>query len=314
MLRFQLRDSEIKITQPVEKFMTPDPFTLSTKDNVQKAIELMMDNKIGSCIIVDDQFRPQNIITKTDTIKLIFSGYTSLSIEDAIEFLGKDGKELITVKLDTPISECVKLFVTKNIKHLPVTDKKGVLKGIISATNILKKLSLLIFTDNLTSLGNRHYLQSIQFRLERIKSKHPIGILVADIDNFKQINDVYGHHIGDTVLQKVAQTILKTIRITDEAIRIGGEEFLIILFHASEISALKIAERIRKAVENLTFEEVPELRITISIGAVLCPCYILVDECIKTADKALLEAKETGKNKVIFIPPAKLSKPTDSTS
>jgi diguanylate cyclase (GGDEF)-like protein len=128
---------------------------------------------------------------------------------------------------------------------------------------------------------------------------------MMDLDGFKNLNDNYGHAFGDKVLQKVAEIIGNNIRLVDDVIRYGGEEFLVILSRASERVTIKAAERIRKAVESVIFKDYPDLKVTISIGATLCDSRVRFEDCIELADKALREAKENGKNKVTFTPPRK---------
>jgi len=298
-----LLNQNIRIDSPVRYFMTNKPFTVTFSDNTKKVIDLMVRNEIGSAIVVNNENIPVNILTKSDIIRLILHNYTDLSILEAIKVLEKDSTDLITIRESTPISECIKLFVSKNIKHLPVVDRDKKLIGIISATDILQRFSMLIFVDNLTGFGNRYYLEAIKFRINRYKRRNPIGILMMDIDNFKKLNDTYGHAFGDKVLQKVAEVISNNIRLVDDIIRYGGEEFLVILFKGSERVIMKVAERIRKAVENIKFKENPEVKVTISIGATLCNFYTKLEDCIELADKALREAKENGKNKVVYLPP-----------
>jgi diguanylate cyclase (GGDEF)-like protein len=299
----QFTANNLKLNNPVKDFMIKDPYTAEITDNVKEAIELMVSNKIGSIIIVNSNKKPINILTRTDILKLIFFNYTDITIKDALKILKKEKVKLFTINENDPITDCIEIFVSKGIKHLPVVNSKNEVIGVISATDIIQKVSYLIFIDNLTGFGNRHYFESLKVKLHKFHGKITTGLLMLDIDNFKRINDTYGHTFGDKVLKKVAETIIDNIRFVDEAVRYGGEEFLIILFKAHQQVVLKIGERIRQAVERIRFEEHPELRVTISIGATLCLSTSNIEECIKRADLALKKAKKEGKNRVVFTPP-----------
>jgi len=300
-------NQNIRLNEPVRKFMKRNPFTVTLTDEIEKVIDSMIRYGIGSVVVVNENDVPISILTKSDMVKLIFYGCPDLLIKDAIKILEKEHQNLVTIREDAPVTECIRLFVSGNIKHLPVVDKEQRLKGIISATDVIRKFSTFIFLDYLTGFGNRHYLEAIKFRIFRQKKNHPVGILMCDLDNFKKLNDTYGHIWGDKVLKSVAKAIVNNVRPVDDVIRYGGEEFLVVLFKGSEEVVKRIAEKIRKAVENIRFEDNPEIKVTVSIGATLCFSYTKFEDCIKLADEALKKAKEKGKNKVIYYPP--LNKP-----
>jgi diguanylate cyclase (GGDEF)-like protein len=288
--------------------MIKEPYIAKTSDSVKEAIDLMVSNKIGSVIIINSDKEPVNILTRTDILKLIFFNYTDISVGDVLKILEKEKIKLITIKENDSVTDCIEIFVSRGIKHLPVVNDENKVVGVVSATDIIQKVSYLIFIDSLTGFGNRHYFESLKVKLNKFQGKITTGILMLDIDNFKKVNDTYGHTLGDKVLKKVAETIINNIRFVDEAVRYGGEEFLIILFKAHKQVVLKIGERIRQAVERIKFEEQPGLKITISVGATLCPSCFKVEECIERADLALKRAKKEGKNKVIFLFPEEINR------
>lgn len=159
--------------------------------------------------------------------------------------------------------------------------------------------------DRMTGLYVHHYFQE---RLaEEIKrserSQSPLTLIMADLDNFKIINDTYGHQSGDIILKDIAKIIHSNIRSFDIAARYGGEEFAVILTDTSIEAAHHIAERLRKKVENAVFSgaSVP-LKITISIGIAQFNDENdrNKDDLIRKADKALYEAKNSGKNLVVI--------------
>ena len=119
---------------------------------------------------------------------------------------------------------------------------------------------------------------------------------MLDIDKFKNVNDTYGHDIGDEVLKQLAQTMKDTFRKTDIVARFGGEEFIVFLSMTSPEKAFIAAEHIRKAVEKLKIKSKGELiPITISVGVSDCQSTNL-DILIKQADEALYHSKENGRN------------------
>ncbi len=127
-----------------------------------------------------------------------------------------------------------------------------------------------------------------------------ISFLFFDIDHFKNINDTYGHATGDVVLQKVAETLKKDLRVGDIVARWGGEEFVAILLGANEEQAKKKAEKIRREIEDLVFEEPNGLKITLSIGVAEFEEGKTFEDMVKHSDEALYKAKETGRNKVVI--------------
>ena len=126
-----------------------------------------------------------------------------------------------------------------------------------------------------------------------------LSLLMFDIDHFKKINDYFGHQAGDEVLRVLTRACRKRLRSTDIMGRYGGEEFLIILRESDSEDAYRIAEEIRRTVENLKIEfQQYEIRITISIGiktTVMGENYS-IDDLIKCADTALYDAKNSGRN------------------
>ena len=125
------------------------------------------------------------------------------------------------------------------------------------------------------------------------------SIILLDIDNFKSVNDTYGHDVGDYVLQTMAKTLRTHIRITDIIGRWGGEEFLIICNNTNLDNSKILAENIRKIVENIKFDKVGTK--TISLGLSEFQKDDDVKSIFKRADDALYEAKTTGKNKVCTL-------------
>ena len=160
--------------------------------------------------------------------------------------------------------------------------------------------------DSLTMLYNRAYMEQNfdnQFALS-VNNGQPLTVIFIDVDNFKKINDTYGHASGDIVLIAVARTIQTAIRNYDIAVRYGGDEFIALLANAPQDVALYVSERIRSMVAEQTFmlEEGVEIRATVSIGYATLTSDSGIKtsmELLETADKKLYCAKSAGRNCVV---------------
>lgn len=179
----------------------------------------------------------------------------------------------------------------------------------VTTTREKSHLFHLATRDGLTELYVIRHFRLIMNQIAREANvrKQPLSIILLDIDNFKKINDTYGHPAGDMVLKKTAATILAMIRKRrpfreiDFAARYGGEEFIIMLRQVGlQIAAESVAERIRKKIEETFFEwEGKQISVTISLGvATLRPGENVPDSMVHRADAALYKAKESGKNRV----------------
>lgn len=159
-------------------------------------------------------------------------------------------------------------------------------------------------TDRLTQISNRHdLLDRLEIEASRSKRSHlPFGIVMLDLDHFKQVNDHYGHHAGDVVLTSVASTISKVLRLQDVFGRWGGEEFLILLTETTLHGTQIVAEKIRELVADMRIRvDDKTIFITTSQGvSVFLPEQNQdVGMCVKQADKALYQAKSNGRNQVV---------------
>ena len=165
-----------------------------------------------------------------------------------------------------------------------------------------KKLLEKAIKDHLTQLYNRFYLEETGSReIEKaLRYNFPISLVMFDIDNFKGVNDEFGHHAGDTVLIKFARLLESNIRGTDIAVRYGGEEFVILLPHTFAQEAVKVAERIRDSFSKVVFRFGGKVvRLSVSAGVSSCePGECSIRELVDRADKAMYSAKAKGKNRV----------------
>jgi len=163
-----------------------------------------------------------------------------------------------------------------------------------------RKMNELAYTDQLTRLANRRSIDDrIQSEFNRAKRYNSVySLILFDIDNFKSINDAYGHHSGDEVLVTIASLTKGRIRGSDLAGRWGGEEFIVICSESNLKDAATLAENIRQFIETYDFPVVGKATCSFGVSS-----YQEIDECaadsLKRADDLLYEAKRAGKNKVL---------------
>lgn len=162
--------------------------------------------------------------------------------------------------------------------------------------------------ESLTGLMRREtIMKKLEAELQRSQRyRRPLSVGMADIDRFKRVNDRYGHLAGDTVLKQIASRLASGLRSTDLIGRYGGEEFLFILPETALEEALLVAEKLRTAIETLEcpLEEAPNLKITVSIGLAAVDHERdepqTATQLIREADRGLLDAKRTGRNRVVI--------------
>lgn len=173
---------------------------------------------------------------------------------------------------------------------------------VLARTKALEKanldLKVLATIDSLTGIYNRYAgMKGFHEEFNRaLRFKETFSVIIFDIDNFKNVNDEYGHGTGDAVLVELVNLINKSMRNVDVFCRFGGEEFLIVLPQADLVMATEIAERLREAVASYDFKEVGS--VTISLGVVEYQENRTIDGLVNLADIALYEAKNSGRNRV----------------
>ena len=196
-----------------------------------------------------------------------------------------------------------------SVRTSPVRDQDGRIVGAIEAFNNnasrltalqqLEEWQRAALLDPLTSVANRRYLEmKIQGSLLDLqRNQFPFGLLFADIDHFKRVNDTYGHDCGDRVLKMAANVFKSNVRAFDFVGRFGGEEFVIILNNLNPDFLAESANRLRTLVErSLLIEEDDEINVTVSIGATLALAEDSVESVLKRADQLLYQSKANGRN------------------
>jgi diguanylate cyclase (GGDEF)-like protein len=186
----------------------------------------------------------------------------------------------------------------------------------LQSSRSAERLKAAGITDTLTGIKNRRYFEarSQEEVAYALRSKLPLACLFFDIDKFKSMNDSYGHQVGDAVLRYVAKVIQVQLRASEVLARYGGEEFVVLLPGVSELKAIATAERIRKivAAQSIPVDAKLAIRLTISCGvSVLAQTGDappsagihgeLLSAMIARADQGVYQAKEAGRNKVMFV-------------
>ena len=165
------------------------------------------------------------------------------------------------------------------------------------------RLQRLAAIDPLTGIYNRRFgMARYHEEFSRaVRAGTPLGLMIFDIDHFKEVNDTYGHLTGDRVLSKITRVARNAMREGDVMVRYGGEEFLVILPAASRSDVERLAERIRRQIEDTAVTDGDQLiRVTVSIGGTAYPAPDVTDESVllQRADEALYAAKQGGRNRV----------------
>ena len=193
----------------------------------------------------------------------------------------------------------VMLYTGSAIQHLRERSKKQY-ADLQQAHEINK---LLATTDELTGLYNRRYFMDKLAAQKALSERNGTDFVVfyCDLDHFKHINDTFGHHTGDIVLQKFSEILKASIREIDYAARFGGEEFVCLLVDTDIANARKVTERIRKSLADFNFNDIaPSLHATVSIGISNFKQYNTIQETLMSADNRMYRAKQLGRNRVIY--------------
>lgn len=156
-------------------------------------------------------------------------------------------------------------------------------------------------TDSLTGMQNRRYFDDAlnEYMKEFGRIERPVGLMILDLDNFKAVNDTYGHNVGDEVLKAVGKALKDHTRYHDVVARLGGEEFAIVAPNMDESALSQFAERVRQAIAaiNISVDNV-HLRITTSVGVAAWSGGENAEALYQRADRMLYQAKRLGRNRV----------------
>ena len=277
-------------------------------DNTIEAIGLFEG---GICIDVNNAgYQLFQFNTREEAIGIHLIDYIDPSyheeIERKMETLNTEPFVVKAFKADGEIFDAMirgysKVIDTKLIWIVSLVDISELKNKELLLKKLNKELQDLTNIDPLTGAYNRRYFSHISKKLLPLtrREKKNLSLVMIDIDDFKKVNDTYGHDIGDMILKKLVKTISDNLRESDIVARFGGEEFVILLSNTRASEAEFILEKIRIIIQNSMFEEI---RITISIGI---SEYTFdednIEEALKRADEGLYIAKENGKNKIHLV-------------
>jgi|GEM_PF-4016993 len=222
--------------------------------------------------------------------------------------------QLFTTAISKPLEEIIKAFedlgkgnLSKRLKINSTsefcklsTSYNKALDDLEKLSYSVEKLSILSSTDYLTKIYNRQkFLKELKNNIKRVKrTKENLSLAMIDIDFFKKINDTYGHSAGDEVLKEFCTIIKNQLRDIDIFARWGGEEFIILFINTNLNQAKSAAEKIRKKIEENSFENIKN--ITCSIGITQYKSEDTIHSFIENSDKALYKAKQKGRNNVSY--------------
>jgi len=264
----------------------------------EEALSILKENSIH--VIITDIILPgMDGLDLTEEVK------TKYSSTDVIVMTGYSGDYSYEEVINKGASDLV--FKPVRFEELLLRLKRVLKERHLTneRTEMLEKLQKLAITDGLTRLYNsRHFYNQLELEAGRSnRYKHPLALLLLDIDLFKRYNDSFGHLEGDKVLQRIGKIIKSWLRKMDTAYRYGGEEFTVILPETTCEEAVTVAERIRNAVKSEKFSPEPkkQIVITISIGATEYSPEEELSAFIQRADKAMYASKQFGRNKVTAL-------------
>ncbi len=301
----------------IGELMTDIVAGVSPADCLADAVAIMCEKQC-SCVLVSESGFPKGIITERDIVRLFSEALINRDVADVAvaEVMTKDP---VCVQQTTSLYDALVLARSRKLRHLLVINEHEQLVGLVTQTDMVDayvhlierqsqletenhELHLLSNEDALMKIGNRRAMEVELNFTEASARRYKKGYAIAlmDVDFFKKYNDYYGHQRGDNALRALADTIKDSMRESDRVYRYGGEEILLLMPETNKDDAIVAAERVREAVETMALphKESPFECLTISIG-VAASCEENWRELIESADKALYQAKGSGRNKVV---------------
>jgi diguanylate cyclase len=296
--------------------------SFSPQVEMSEILEYMKDS-MSDCVIIQEYGKAVGILTSKDVIRFIGNGESpSINVTEVMS----SPVEMLSER--ATIHEGLEYLRKGNFKRIVVTNDDGVVIGIVTQQDLISRtylkwsqlmqdhfkqfeeitqilqqknshLTQLATKDALTEINNRHMFSEIFAQELAIVKRQAtkLSLLMIDLDHFKNVNDTYGHNIGDYVLKNFVSLVVKTIREADSFARWGGEEFVLLLRNAGCDEAYGVGEKIRCMIETHPFDEVG--RVTCSIGLAEVSVEDSLSSALERADNALYQAKDTGRNKTV---------------
>lgn len=308
----ELQNQLFETNELLKLIMENNPFSIFWKDRNlkylgcnQRFLEMAGFNSVDEVIGKTDFDMPWGIdnevgaeACRSSDARVISSGLEEMHI---VEKIKNNNEELWTDTSKVPIRDQKGEVIGVLCVLEDITSRKLIEQSLEQANADLKRLSR---TDGLTQISNRRYFdEQISIEWSRAqRNNDEIAIILFDVDYFKQVNDNFGHPVGDTMLTKIAETALTSLkRPTDLIARYGGEEFIILLPGSDIQGALTLAENIRASIENLELvvgENIAQVTISCGVASSFPAKKGTITQLISSADKALYRAKSDGRNRV----------------
>jgi diguanylate cyclase (GGDEF)-like protein len=271
----------------IAAYLRREAYEVDTSENGEIALELLEEN-IPHLIICDVEMP----VMGGKELRKSLRNNSKFRLIPFIFLSGKTDAHDIIEGLNLGVDD----YVTKPVSHVELGARvRATLERQVLYEDLLNY-------DHLTGVLSRRNIESkLKDELVRVKRYgRPFSLIMVDIDHFKKINDRYGHLFGDLVLEKVAKNMSQKIRDVDYVGRMGGEEFVIGLPETPRQAAFEVAEKVRKSISEVTYEENPEVRVTISGGVSCAPDEgDQLNQLLEIADKKLYQAKGDGRNRII---------------
>lgn len=279
-----------------------------------------MKDSFTDCVIIQEGKNAVGILTSKDVLKFIGDAK-----DEGMRVSEVMSSPVKTLSDKASINEGLEYLRNSSFKRIVVTDKDQRVVGIVTQQDLISRtylkwsqlmqdhfkqfeeitqilqqrnlhLSELATKDSLTEIHNRHMFAELFAKELSLLKRHAtkLALVMIDLDHFKQINDTYGHNIGDFVLKHFAALVTSTVREADMFARWGGEEFVLLLRNAGCDEAFGVGEKIRALIESQAFEGAG--RVTCSIGITEVAADDTIQSAIERADGALYAAKDAGRN------------------
>jgi len=300
-------DDDLAVRNTMNEYIIAAGYQSDAVSCAEEALE-MLQNKSFHVVITDIILPVMGGLELTKTIKkdqdcdvIVMTGYSDdYSYEEAIN-IGASDFVIKPVRLEELLLRLKRVLKERNLTNERI--------------RMMEKLQKLAVTDGLTKLYNsRSFYSQLETEVDRFnRYKHPLALLLLDLDHFKDYNDTYGHLEGDKVLVRFSQIIKTCLRANDTAYRYGGEEFTVILPETGGDEAGLVAQRIRVALETERFSPIngKGVKITISIGVTEYQTKEELSTFIQRADRAMYRSKQKGRNLVSEL---YADAPTDSSN
>jgi diguanylate cyclase (GGDEF)-like protein len=321
----------------IKDLMTPIIVT-TTPDALLADVIQSMVTEHHSCVLVCQEQRAVGIITERDIVYLMARFMTDRQTADVLvaEVMSQP---VITLTEDTPLFQALVISSSQKIRHLPVLDEDGQIKGLVTQSDLAQahlqiyerqreiiehsvsqrtrelseaneQLKNLCMLDALTGLGNRRAMEIdlVHSHSQALRYGRSYSMALFDVDFFKRFNDHYGHSAGDETLRRIAIHLQTCIRTADRLYRYGGEEILMILPETTLHGTLILVERILESFADLRLahERSPSGFVTLSCG-VACHTeysqFATWQNMFDHADRSLYAAKHRGRNQLAILPP-----------